>query len=106
MTQIGDERLRVEVRKNFRTNEIYFKGVFRDEEPLTRMAFLTICKKKSALANIVFVLRVPLHIRISIVPFLRENILVKLTAQYLSPANLWNSVFEVISPVNLFRSMQ
>ena len=42
---VTDNRLRIEVRKNFRTNEVYFKDVFYDSHPVTRVEFLTICKK-------------------------------------------------------------
>ena len=40
-----DYNLRIEVRKNIKTNTVYFKDVYYLNRPINRMEFLTICKK-------------------------------------------------------------
>lgn len=43
---VEDQNLQIEIRKNFRTNEIYFKDVLYYSQPVNRIEFLTLCKKK------------------------------------------------------------
>ena len=43
---VEDKNLHIEVRKNFRTNEIYFKDVLYNSQSVSRLEFITLCKKK------------------------------------------------------------